>query len=226
MEHLKSYASGDGALSLVWCDGDISLGRPVTKEDVINHLVAKENRHLYDRGWRPMTIEGRWHLVKMYKRVGDERADGTFDVQAIGDEDEDSPYTVKINKDDCFYQKDGTIRIANMFVTFHPAPKLGIFGPQEVKNWNTLGSLKFFLSHEKEIATQFEEAENLKAPALYDETNARRAKKLIDGYAGEDCDLRANVVDVITDLRHLCEKQGYDFNQILTTSKSHYRVER
>lgn len=225
MEYLKSYASGDGSLSFSYCDGDKAVSKEVTKEAVIKHLVAKENRHLYDKGYRAMSISGRWHLVKMYQRVGEPRLDGTFDIQAIADDDDETVYTVKINKDDHFFREDGTVRIANMFVTFEPDARFGV-GPQEVKNMNILGSLQFFLSHEREIATQIEEAKKFKAPPLFDASKARRVEKYITGYAGESEDIKANMTDIVTDILHLCEKRGVEFDQIVRMARSHFGVER
>lgn len=39
----------------------------------------------------------------------------------------------------------------------------------------------------------------------------QRARAAVRGYAGEKHDLRANIVDILTDLRHLCAAKGIDF---------------
>jgi hypothetical protein len=38
---------------------------------------------------------------------------------------------------------------------------------------------------------------------------AMRIKKVLHNYAGEADDLRANITDALTDLRHLCDMEQY-----------------
>lgn len=38
-------------------------------------------------------------------------------------------------------------------------------------------------------------------------------------------DRRSDMLDMLGDLMHLCDKEGYDFNKILTDAKRHYEEE-
>jgi hypothetical protein len=219
MEQIHSYSSGDGSLSLGWRDGDKSVSRPVTKEDAIAHLCAKPQRHLYDRGWRVMFVDGFYRFVKMWQKIG---ADEIFPV-----DDEEAKdgvvYKYEIDKDDHFYKESGEVRQCSLKMTFKMQ---GFDEPFEVKNWNILGTVAYHLTHEAQIMPQMAEAKAFEAPPLFDAKRAKRAEKAVKGYAGEDHDLRANIMDVMTDLRHLCEKKGFDFDLIVRTSGEHFTTER
>lgn len=52
-----------------------------------------------------------------------------------------------------------------------------------------------------------------------------RVIELIAGYAGED-DQRTNVVDVLTDLRHLAAEARWDFDALLATARAHASAEK
>jgi hypothetical protein len=56
-------------------------------------------------------------------------------------------------------------------------------------------------------------------------TRAVRVERLITGYAGEAID-PANITDVLTDLRHLCDRRDYDFHDMVHSSYLHYAEER
>ena len=53
----------------------------------------------------------------------------------------------------------------------------------------------------------------------------KRIRKAIKGYDGEFHDLRANVVDVLVDLRHLCDAKGIDFEKADSLALNHYVLE-
>jgi len=52
-----------------------------------------------------------------------------------------------------------------------------------------------------------------------------RARVAVKGYAGEFHDLEANIVDILADIRHLCEAKGMDFERLDRTARSNYEAE-
>ena len=58
------------------------------------------------------------------------------------------------------------------------------------------------------------------------ESRALRAIGRIDSYAGEANDLEANIIDMLTDLRHLAELKEISFHSCLNSSHNHYKTER
>lgn len=52
-----------------------------------------------------------------------------------------------------------------------------------------------------------------------------RARKAVHGYAGEKRDLRANIVDMLTDMRYLCAAKGIDFYAANDMAEQHYLAE-
>lgn len=70
------------------------------------------------------------------------------------------------------------------------------------------------------------------APPVVDITgdqNAARADKaayLVEGYCGADDDPTCDIVDVLTDIRHLCTVCGYDFDELLACSEQHWSAEQ
>lgn len=58
-------------------------------------------------------------------------------------------------------------------------------------------------------------------------TNADRAEKAraaVEHYCG-DPDLETSIGDVLGDLRHLCDEQGFDFDALLERGRDHYDYE-
>ncbi len=58
-------------------------------------------------------------------------------------------------------------------------------------------------------------------------TNEQRADRVyeyIDDYACNE-DLEECIIDVLTDLHHLCEQQGINFLECYITARSHYEEE-
>ena len=47
----------------------------------------------------------------------------------------------------------------------------------------------------------------------------------ISGYRGEP-DYEADVIDLLTDLRHFCTGGGLNFDELYETSRCHYEAER
>lgn len=45
-------------------------------------------------------------------------------------------------------------------------------------------------------------------------------------YSGDIVDVRGAVTDVITDLRHLCERDGIDFEYVVRASESNFKSEQ
>ncbi len=62
---------------------------------------------------------------------------------------------------------------------------------------------------------------------MSDKSDKRSARLwlVIDGYAGNE-DLEDVVVDILTDLRHLCDAEGLDFAQHDRTAYQHYLEEK
>jgi hypothetical protein len=65
-----------------------------------------------------------------------------------------------------------------------------------------------------------------KIKAAENQQRAARVEKAIKGYSGEANDLQANAQDVLTDLRHLCDTQGWDFYALVDQSYQHYLEEK
>lgn len=65
------------------------------------------------------------------------------------------------------------------------------------------------------------------AKAAHNPNMARiqRARKAVKGYAGEFHDLEANIKDILTDLRHLCEAKGIDFEACNRSARNGYEAE-
>lgn len=52
----------------------------------------------------------------------------------------------------------------------------------------------------------------------------RVATLIVSDYEGDD--QRSSVVDMLTDVRHLCEQEGIDFKAALTMSNMHFEAEQ
>lgn len=56
---------------------------------------------------------------------------------------------------------------------------------------------------------------------------AARLKKLIKGYAGDPFgDLKTDVIDVLADIRHLCQAHGLNYGVLEADAFDHYIAER
>lgn len=53
----------------------------------------------------------------------------------------------------------------------------------------------------------------------------QRARKAVRGYAGEFHDLKANITDILTDLRHLCAAKGVSFEDADRVARQHFEAE-
>lgn len=63
-----------------------------------------------------------------------------------------------------------------------------------------------------------------KASEAYNKRAARKAKVMLSiNY--DKYDLPASVSDAITDLSHLCEQQGFDFEELLQRGRGHFHAE-
>lgn len=53
---------------------------------------------------------------------------------------------------------------------------------------------------------------------------AAMAFERVYGYSGDD--LQSDVIDLITDIRHLCHNEGLDFDQVIITTEIHFNYEQ
>jgi hypothetical protein len=146
---LHCYSSGSGSLSYCWSihsdrhPGGEASGRKVTKGQVLCHLEMKANRHLWDKGWRPVCINGRWQLARRIERVSRNRL-------RITDGDTAGVYSYKIDKRSIWWRKYKEVQHPNLTVTF-----LRDGERYEVKNESILMVIRFFLNYEAELAEPF-----------------------------------------------------------------------
>lgn len=215
---LVGYAGGGGCISLTWQDENKhAVTKEITRNDAALYISRRRNFHLFLKGWRPMLTEGRWNLVKMYDRKGPNVLEPLMDTE---ENRRGVPFTYTI---DPSYNNEFEVRYGSLNITA-PWPELPA-GVIEVKNMGIVSSIAYFLTHEKAITPQLAEAIKFKPIPLHDDQRAKRVAKIIKGYAGEDYSLEANIKDVLTDLRHLCEKHRLDFDQFDRTSAEHFRTE-
>lgn len=155
----QCYASGSGALSFVWLEKqnvggrthrtkleqEIASGRAVTEADVMEFFRSPEGRHLQERGFLPMQIDGLWQLVCVLTRVGPNKLrlprDGnkiiSYELEKADGEIRD--YAVKMNveiQDEAF----------DLYNTGHDTQIM------EVKNVSIRSQVVYFLNHERQIA--------------------------------------------------------------------------
>jgi hypothetical protein len=139
---IHCYYNGDGCLSLIWRCGkdEIAPARKVTKAQAQRYLMRKENKHLFDRNWLPVQINGRWKLARYVKRTGPNRLniDGhVFYYSGV------KPAT-----------RNGRIWDCDLKVTFKMRVK-GKLVEHEMQNISIRGEIRFFLENEAILKPQF-----------------------------------------------------------------------
>jgi CRISPR/Cas system endoribonuclease Cas6 (RAMP superfamily) len=135
-EKFQCYASGSGALSFVWLDDrkQVATSRPVTREDVEAFLHRAEEKHLLEKGWKIVELNGQLLLVHPVKRI---------DENTIQFEE----YTYKLHLDSPERRGHQWIGSSDFTLLFHH-PELGDLN---VENVNTRAAVRFWLEHEKEL---------------------------------------------------------------------------
>ncbi len=58
------------------------------------------------------------------------------------------------------------------------------------------------------------------------ETRINRAITALEAYSEEDDDLPSNVIDLLTDLMHLCKQQEIDFQGCLLSAEINFESEK
>lgn len=153
-EELTIYASGCGALSFCWQAEErtpagitqrIATGRPVTMDDARTFMRTHRRGHeLVQDGWKLWGGSGGPYAIAPVERTGP-------DTIKMGD----GLYRYTIDQTDPFYIRDKEVRQVSLRLeildeAFADLP----IGLRSVKNWGTLSSAAFFLTHEKDIAAQ------------------------------------------------------------------------
>lgn len=57
------------------------------------------------------------------------------------------------------------------------------------------------------------------------EIRINRAFSALEAYSEEDDDLASNIIDLLTDLMHLCRQQGIEFQGCLLSAEIHFESE-
>jgi hypothetical protein len=55
---------------------------------------------------------------------------------------------------------------------------------------------------------------------------AVRVRRLVEEYSGEKADLQTDIVDVLADLRHLCDVKGWEYHLLDGRGQRHYLAEK
>lgn len=130
---MHSYSSGSGCLTLTWREGTReapTLSRVVTRADAERHLNSKENKHLVQRNWLPVFINGKWVLARHVKRTGPDR--------------------LRISGHTYRYSRDGFA----LTVTFKVRVR-GKMVERTMPNESVRMVIRYFLEHEQELKPQF-----------------------------------------------------------------------
>jgi hypothetical protein len=62
--------------------------------------------------------------------------------------------------------------------------------------------------------------------AMDNETRRNRAITALEAYSEEDDDLVSNIIDLLTDLLHLCKRQEIDFQACLLSAEINFESEK
>ena len=62
--------------------------------------------------------------------------------------------------------------------------------------------------------------------AMENETRRNRAITVLEAYTEEDDDLVSNIIDLLTDLLHLCKQQEIDFQACLLSAEINFEAEQ
>lgn len=142
--NIKTYASGDGALHFTSLQEDGKCGPTPTHEQCCDHLASSEDaKHLRQDGWRIAVINGQTVCVAPVKRL---------DANTIQVKDE----IYHLELDPSYVYANGEVGDQGMHLTFDLIDEETNkpFGNFELKNWSTRSSIRYFLTHEKELAKQ------------------------------------------------------------------------
>lgn len=132
MMRLRTYASGDGSVSMVWEGSDgKALAEPVTESDASEYLDRYEAPEKWD-GWEIVSVEGEGRIsVRLARAV--KRPAGSHKRLSMGGRTYE------------YSQKDGTIgKYMAGNTTF-------MCEGEEVASLDVLASLLFFLNHEQDF---------------------------------------------------------------------------
>jgi hypothetical protein len=128
-------------LNWVYGKDELAVGcHHVTKAQAQRYLMRKENKHLFDRNWLPILINGRWKLARYVKRTGPNRLNISGHVFYYSG--------VKM--------KDGRIWDCDLKVMFKMRVK-GKLVEHEMQNVSIRGEIRFFLENEKVLKPQFKD---------------------------------------------------------------------
>lgn len=196
---LNGYAPGDGSIDFVWVDdkGQAAV-KDVTMDDVVRFLDNARNRHYFLKGWRPLFVNSRWALVKMFERVSDNQ------IQPVMDEEDRKGVVYTYTIDPEF---GATVRQPGIKVTTEVEGHT-----LEVRNWSILDSICFFLNHEEEITKNIRWMKATTLPPLFDADKAQAAHRALAAHGSED------VARLIEDLRHYCQREKIDFDKAVRDS--------
>jgi len=54
----------------------------------------------------------------------------------------------------------------------------------------------------------------------------KRTRDMLSDTFNDPNDMRSQIVDMLTNLRHLCDADGFDFHEACTSSYNHYLAEK
>jgi hypothetical protein len=149
MPRLNCYATGDGALSFCWLEGNLATGQWTTLADAQAYLNNDpDGRHYKERGWTLHVINGLVRLVGPVRRVNE---------NTLHDGDEPAgevTYEVTDAEDLAHFRQHRDYNTAFYF-TVPDRPDLGKL---RVKNWSIIARCCFFLNHEKALTTEAQPA--------------------------------------------------------------------
>jgi hypothetical protein len=140
--HLHCYAPGDGALAFCWAKSEHpypTVSNPITPGIVRKFLKHSQGKHFAQKNYEIHQIENRIRLVAPVRRVSKDtlQINGKIYVYTL------NPALIENGKLVNFDAFHVTTQVQGN--TYYPSDVV------EVKNYSTLGELRFFLNHEHEL---------------------------------------------------------------------------
>jgi hypothetical protein len=155
-QKLHSYSSGNGCLTLTWREDTsegVSTSRKVTKRDVERLLASKFEKHLADRNWLPVFINGKWVLARHVKRIGPNRLriSGHSVDYAVDTRFKNSRFSAFVEEVDLV---SAFVEEVDLVTTFK-VKRNGKTIDSPMLNSSIRMVIRFFLNHEEELKPYF-----------------------------------------------------------------------